>query len=87
MVASAPSRPSPMPAIPVESPYEFTGRPLYYFVVEDQGTERELRLQDHRARWLDLLDGRRLQRDPAKGAKMKKATHKPENLPPESGGE
>ena len=76
MVASAASRPIPMPLSPsgvprpfqawgTDNPHPFTGRPMYYFAVDDGGTERELRLQDHRARWLDLLHGRWLQRDPA----------------------
>ena len=47
-----------------DNPYQFTGRPLYYFAVDDGGTEHELRLQDHRARWLDLLHDRWLQRAP-----------------------
>ena len=64
MVASAPSRHSPMPVIPDDNPYQFTGRPLYYFAVDDGGTEHELRLQDHRARWLDLVHDRWLQRAP-----------------------
>ncbi|UCG34062.1 MAG: hypothetical protein JSU68_05385 [Phycisphaerales bacterium] len=38
---------------------------MYYFAVDDGGAERELRLQDHRAQWLDLLHGRWLQRNPA----------------------
>ena len=67
MVAPAPSCPTRNPAIPADNPYQFTGRPLYYFKVTDgQEVEHELRLQDHRARWLDLLHGRWFQRDPGR---------------------
>ncbi|UCG31806.1 MAG: hypothetical protein JSU68_09065 [Phycisphaerales bacterium] len=64
MVASAPPCPTPNPAIPANAPHQFTGRPLYYFEVEDGEETHELRLADHRRRHYDPLHGRWLQRDP-----------------------
>jgi RHS repeat-associated protein len=74
MVAPAPSRPILMPLSPsrvprpfqgwgTDNPHPFTGRPLYYLTANEG--QAKVRLQDHRARWLDLLHGRWLQRDPA----------------------